>query len=40
MQILATVQGSALSNESKSQLYPTLGTYPDRYLEVYLTQAT
>jgi hypothetical protein len=26
MQILATVQRSALSNISKSQLYPTLGT--------------
>jgi hypothetical protein len=34
MQILATVQPSVLSNISKSQLNPTLGTNLHRYLKV------
>ena len=38
MQILATVQGSALSNESKLQLDPSVGRYLHRYLEVQSTQ--
>jgi hypothetical protein len=38
MQITATVQGSALSNESKLQLDSSVGTYRDRYLEVQSTQ--
>jgi hypothetical protein len=38
MQILATVQRSALSNQSKSQLNTSVGTYLDRYLEVQSTQ--
>ena len=38
MQILATVQGIALSNESKLQLDTSVGMYLDRYLEVQSTQ--
>jgi hypothetical protein len=38
MQILATVQGSAMSNESKLQLDSSVGTYLDQYLEVQSTQ--
>jgi hypothetical protein len=37
MQILATVQGSALSIQSKLQLDPTSGTLRHRYLEEYST---
>jgi hypothetical protein len=38
MQILATVQGIAISNESKLQLNTSVGMYLDRYLEVQSTQ--
>jgi hypothetical protein len=38
MQILAMVQGSALSIESKVQLDTSVGMYRDRYLEVQSTQ--
>jgi hypothetical protein len=38
MQILATVQGSAMSNEPKLQLDSSVGTYLNRYLKVQSTQ--
>ena len=38
MQILAMVQGSALSDQSKLQLDTSVGMYLDRYLEVQSTQ--
>jgi hypothetical protein len=40
MQILAMVQRSALSNESKLQLDTSVGTYLHQYLEVQSTQGT